>query len=187
MQESQNGKIPWRIQQHTPVLLGEFMERGAWWATVHGFSGGASGKQPAFRQKAEGLSHLLPFQGSSLRLQHPFVQHQKIIVFNIFYNIQLFTQKGNFRSFFHIQNGNLPVNTKLYVFTISFSFFFFIYFYELEANYFTILQWVLSYIDMNQPWSYMYSPSLSPLPPPSPLDSSGSSQCTRPKHCFSFF
>ena len=29
---------------------------------------------------------------------------------------------------------------------------------------------------MNQPWSYMYSPSLSPLPPPSPPDSSGSSQ-----------
>ena len=35
--------------------------------------------------------------------------------------------------------------------------FFSIYFYQLEANYFTILQWVLSYIDMNQPWSYMYS------------------------------
>ena len=26
----------------------------------------------------------------------------------------------------------------------------------MEANYFTTLQWVLSYIDMNQPWSYMY-------------------------------
>ena len=32
--------------------------------------------------------------------------------------------------------------------------FFFIYFYQLEANYFTILQWVLSYIDMNQPWIF---------------------------------
>ena len=42
--------------------------------------------------------------------------------------------------------------------------------------------WVLSYIDMNQPWSYMYSPSWSPLPPPSPPNSSGSSQCTRPEH-----
>ena len=40
--------------------------------------------------------------------------------------------------------------------------FFLIYFYQLEANYFTVLQWVLSYIDMNQPWS---SPSQSPLPP----------------------
>ena len=38
-------------------------------------------------------------------------------------------------------------------------FVFFIYFYQLEANQFTILQWVLSYIDMNQPWIYMYSPS----------------------------
>ena len=33
----------------------------------------------------------------------------------------------------------------------SIVFFFFIYFYYLEANYFTF-QWVLSYIDMNQPW-----------------------------------
>ena len=32
----------------------------------------------------------------------------------------------------------------------------------------------MSYIDMNQPWSYMYSPSRSPLPPPSPPNSSGS-------------
>ena len=31
-------------------------------------------------------------------------------------------------------------------------------------------------------WIYMYSPSRSPLPPPSPLDPSGSSQCTRPEH-----
>ena len=47
---------------------------------------------------------------------------------------------------------------------ISFFFFFLfsIYFYQLEANYFTILQWLLSYIDMNQPWIYMCSPSWSP-------------------------
>ena len=38
---------------------------------------------------------------------------------------------------------------------------------------------VLSQIDMNQPWIYMYSPSRSPLPPPSPPDSSVSPQCTR--------
>ena len=60
--------------------------------------------------------------------------------------------------------------------------FFSIYFYYLEANYFTVLQWFLSYIDMNQPWVYMCSPSRSPLPPPSPPDPSGSSQCTRPEH-----
>ena len=35
---------------------------------------------------------------------------------------------------------------------------------------------------MNQPWIYMYSPSRSPLPPPSPPDPSGSSQCTRSEH-----
>ena len=34
---------------------------------------------------------------------------------------------------------------------------------------------------MNQPWIYMCSPSRSPLPPPSPPDPSGSSQCTRPE------
>ena len=60
----------------------------------------------------------------------------------------------------------------LFIFCILPLFFFFIYFYQLEANYFTILQWVLSYTDMNQPWSYMYSPSRSPLPPPSLPDPS---------------
>ena len=36
--------------------------------------------------------------------------------------------------------------------------FFFVYFYYFEANYFTTLKWVLSYIDINQPQGYMYSP-----------------------------
>ena len=40
----------------------------------------------------------------------------------------------------------------------------------------------LPYIDMNQPWIYMCSPSRSPLPPPSPSHPSGSSQCTSPEH-----
>ena len=35
---------------------------------------------------------------------------------------------------------------------------------------------------MNQPWSYMYFPSRSLLPPPSPSHPSGSSQCTSPQH-----
>ena len=65
----------------------------------------------------------------------------------------------------------------IFYFLIFFKSFFFIYFYQLEANYFTTLQWVLSHIDMNQPWSYMYSSSRSPRPPPSPPNSSGSSQC----------
>ena len=46
----------------------------------------------------------------------------------------------------------------------------------------TILWWLLSYIDMNQPWIYMHSPSRSPLPPPSPPDPPGSSQHTRSEH-----
>ena len=35
----------------------------------------------------------------------------------------------------------------------------------------------LPYIDMNQPWLYICSPSRSPLLPPSPSHPSGSSQC----------
>ena len=35
---------------------------------------------------------------------------------------------------------------------------------------------------MNLPWVYMYSPSSTPLPPPSPYHPSGSSQSTHPKH-----
>ena len=41
--------------------------------------------------------------------------------------------------------------------------------------------WILSYIEMKQPWVYMYSPSQSPLPPPSPPAPSRFSQCTRSK------
>ena len=40
----------------------------------------------------------------------------------------------------------------------------------------------MSYTDMNQLWIYMYSPSRSPFPPPSPPDPSGSSEVTRPQH-----
>ena len=52
----------------------------------------------------------------------------------------------------------------------------------MESNYFIILWWFLPYIDMNQPWVYMCSPSWTPLPPPSPSHTSGSSQCTSPEH-----
>ena len=41
---------------------------------------------------------------------------------------------------------------------------------------------ILPYIDMNQPWGYMCSPSWTPLPPLSLYYPSGSSQCTSPKH-----
>ena len=41
---------------------------------------------------------------------------------------------------------------------------------------------VLPNIEMNPPQVYMCSPSWTLLPPPSPYPSSGSSQCTSPKH-----
>ena len=44
---------------------------------------------------------------------------------------------------------------------------------------------VLPYIDLNQPWVYVCSPSWTPLPPPSPSHPSGSSQCTSPEHSVS--
>ena len=47
----------------------------------------------------------------------------------------------------------------------------------MEANYFTILWCFLPYIDMNQPWVYVCSPILKPLPPSSPSHPSGLSQC----------
>ena len=40
----------------------------------------------------------------------------------------------------------------------------------------------LPYIDMNQPWLYMCSPSWAPLSLPSPSHPSRSSQCTNPEH-----
>ena len=53
----------------------------------------------------------------------------------------------------------------------------FIYLFQLEANYFTIFQWFLPYIDMNQPCIHV-SPILNPSSPSHP---SGSSQCTGPQ------
>ena len=41
---------------------------------------------------------------------------------------------------------------------------------------------VLPYISMNPPQEYMCSLSWIPLPPPSPYQPSGSSQCTSPEH-----
>ena len=38
----------------------------------------------------------------------------------------------------------------------------------------TILEWFLPYIDMNQPWIYVCSPSWTPHPSPSPSHPSGS-------------
>ena len=49
-------------------------------------------------------------------------------------------------------------------------------FFYLEANYSIVV--VFPYIDMNHPQMYMCPPILNPLPPPSPPQPSGLSQCT---------
>ena len=59
-------------------------------------------------------------------------------------------------------------------------FFFFFTFYFIFKLYILVL--VLPNIKMNPPQVYMCSPSWTLLPPPSPYHSSGSSQCTSPKH-----
>ena len=61
-------------------------------------------------------------------------------------------------------------------FSIHFIFLFFFIF-----KLYTIVL-VLPNIKMNPPQVYMCSPSWTLLPPPSPYDPSGSSQCTSPKH-----
>ena len=45
---------------------------------------------------------------------------------------------------------------------------------------------VLQNIDMNPLWMYMCSPSWAPVPPPSPSNPSGLSQCTNSKHPVSY-
>ena len=82
---------------------------------------------------------------------------------------------------FPFSRGSSQPRDQIQVFRIAGGFFF-MYLFKLEANYFTILWWFLTSIDMNQSWVYMCSPSWDPLPPPSPSHPSGSSQCTRPEH-----
>ena len=55
----------------------------------------------------------------------------------------------------------------------------FIYYYYYYLLYNILL--VLLYINMHPPWVYTCSLSWTPLPPPSPYHTSGSSQCTSPK------
>ena len=61
------------------------------------------------------------------------------------------------------------------------SFYFYLFIYFLLYN----IVLVLPFINMNPPWVYKCSPSWTPLPPPSPYHSSGSSQCTSPEHLVS--
>ena len=69
----------------------------------------------------------------------------------------------------------------LYV-EIRFIFLIFFYYYFLLYN----IVLVLPYINMHPPRVSTCSPSWTPLPPPSPYQSSGSSQCTSPEHPVSY-
>ena len=104
------------------------------------------------------------YQKMSAVLQNGFIFHiltnKERLLFYFLTNIM-------FLAIYHVRSSvsmwfltsfSLVTNNIEYIFF----FFFFIYFYQLEANYFTILQWFLPYIDMNQPWIYMGSPSRSP-------------------------
>ena len=62
------------------------------------------------------------------------------------------------------------------------SFLNFVFFFPFFISWRLITLQYCSSFDMNQPWIYMYSPSLSPFPPPSLPNPSGSSQYTRPEH-----
>ena len=89
---------------------------------------------------------------------------------------------------FNAGNSSLRVAVLSHLHSIALNIFLFlsIYFYFIFISWRLItLQYCsvfLPHIDMNQPWIYMYSPSRSCLPPPSPPDPSGSSQGTRSEH-----
>ena len=69
----------------------------------------------------------------------------------------------------HSESAQSALTVIFLFFLFFFNFYFFIFY----------LWWILSYIEMKQPWVYMCSPSQSPLPPPSPPVPSRFSQCTR--------
>ena len=52
-------------------------------------------------------------------------------------------------------------------------------------NLFILIRGFAPYIDMNQPWLYMCSPSWNPLPLPFPTHHSGTSQCTSSEYSVS--
>ena len=75
---------------------------------------------------------------------------------------------------------NIP--KRLAYIPIPIFFFFFLFYLFLLVGGWLRYNRVLPYIDLNQPWIYMCSPSQSPIPRPSPSNPSGSSQCTSPEH-----
>ena len=80
-----------------------------------------------------------------------------------------------------LSSGNFLIIDIYFIYLFDFSQLFIIF---ISAFFFLLynIVLVLPYIDMNQPWVYMCSPSWNPLLPPSPSHPSGSSQCTSPKH-----
>ena len=91
----------------------------------------------------------------------PFNEHPGLISFRMDC-LDLLSVQGNLTSLLQHRSSKASILRG----SAFFFFFFFNLFFlnQLEANYFTIFQWFLSYIDMNQPWIYMYSPSRSPPP-----------------------
>ena len=68
-----------------------------------------------------------------------------------------------------------------YIFWYDFLIYFLFLFFNFIFYLYNIVL-VLPYTKMNLPQVYMCSPSWTLLPPPSPHQPSGSSQCTSPKH-----
>ena len=79
------------------------------------------------------------------------------------------------------RDGNTrPLDLPLFFFIFC-NFYLFIYLriFCILRFFFFYLWWILSYIEMKQPWVYMCSPSRFPLPPPTPPAPPRFSQCTR--------
>ena len=76
-----------------------------------------------------------------------------------------------------IISPTFPNQTSQFLLQASHDFFFFYFIFKLYK-----IVLVLPNIEMNPPQVYMRSPSWTLLPPPSPYQPSGSSQCTSPKH-----
>ena len=117
------------------------------------------GKKRALKRNTTNQQHwLLHTEGRLGKKQRHFVNHfvlnfmSYVHIFKNQIKIKLKKYKGTVTQF------KEPINTALIKQPMKGLFYFSIQLYQLEANYFTVLQWFLPYIDMNQPWIYMYSP-----------------------------
>ena len=91
---------------------------------------------------------------------------QDLIIVLICSPLRTYDVEHIFICFFATCTFSLKVSVQIFLlsfeffvyFVFFFNSFFPIYLYELEANYFTTLQWFLPYINMNRPWIYVCSP-----------------------------